>query len=60
VRQRALTGIVQELLDAVQAQVRAILTQTQWERLPAPWRQPAAADPIVPMKPMVIEPEDVG
>lgn len=60
VRQRALTGVVQDLLDAVQAQVRSILTRTQWERLPAPWRQPAAANPIVPMKPMVVEPEEVG
>ncbi|MBD0319576.1 MAG: hypothetical protein ICV87_04535, partial [Gemmatimonadetes bacterium] len=59
-RQRALTGVVQELLDDVQAQVRAILTRTQWERLPAPWREPAAANPIVPMKPIIIEPEEVG
>lgn len=60
VRQRALTGAVQELLDAVQAQVRAILTPAQWERLPAPWRAPAGANPIVPMKPIIIAPEEVG
>jgi hypothetical protein len=60
VRQRTLTGIVQELLDSIQAQVRAILTRAQWELLPAPWRAPAAAAPIVPMKPIIIAPEEVG
>jgi hypothetical protein len=60
VRQRALTGVVQELLDSVQAQVRAILTRAQWELLPAPWRAPAAAAPIVPMKPMIFASEEVG
>jgi hypothetical protein len=60
VRQRALTGVVQELLDGVQAQVRAILTRAQWELLPAPWRQPAGAAPIVPMKPIISVSEEVG
>lgn len=60
VRQRALTGIVQELLDSIQAQVRAILTRAQWELLPAPWRAPAAAAPLVPMKPIIIVSEEVG
>lgn len=60
VRQRALTGVVQELLDNVQAQVRAILTRAQWELLPAAWRQPAGAAPIIPMKPMISAPEEVG
>jgi hypothetical protein len=59
VRQRMLTGMVQETLDSIQAQVRTVLTPAQWERLPAPWRQPAAARPIVPMKPMVVDTEDV-
>jgi hypothetical protein len=60
VRQRALTGIVQELLDGVQAEVRAILTRAQWELLPAPWRELAGAAPIVPMKPIIISTEEVG
>ncbi|HEX8452148.1 MAG TPA: carboxypeptidase-like regulatory domain-containing protein [Longimicrobium sp.] len=60
VRQRALTGIVQELLEGVQAEVRAILTRAQWELLPAPWREPAGAAPIVPMKPIIISTEEVG
>jgi hypothetical protein len=60
VRQRALTGVVQELLDNVQAQVRAILTRAQWELLPAAWRVPAGAIPIVPMKPIISAPEEVG
>ncbi len=59
VRQRALTGAVQEVLDSVQAEVRALLTPAQWERLPAPWRRPAGAVPIVPMKPMIVPAEDV-
>jgi hypothetical protein len=60
VRQRALTGVVQELLDSVQAQVRAILSRAQWELLPAAWREPAGAVPVVPMKPIIIAPEEVG
>lgn len=58
-RARGYTGLVQGLLNGVRDQVRAVLAKEQWPMLPERWRQDAGREPIIPAKPIVLEPEDV-
>ncbi len=55
---RARSADVRAVLAETAGRVRAVLTPDQWNRLPAPWREPDPARPIVPMKPMIVESEE--